>query len=213
MRRPSNAYRPPGAEVTSRPRAASGRRPPTRPASRAAVRSRTPNSIPKDVCSISAHAPPRPRIARPSEMWSSVTTILATSPGLRRVLAPTSSPSLARAGRGGERGERRPALEDRLVGVAEDRVHMVPGPDVVVAQVVDLLRGGQVRRPVGGLVPEENTQLQITHGPMVAWPTMRPPACRRGRASAAPWQAGPGPAPRAEPDGTWIRGPSGRPWE
>ena len=34
-----------------------------------------------------------PRIARPPLMWSSVDAILATSPGLRNVLAPTSRPS------------------------------------------------------------------------------------------------------------------------
>ncbi len=44
-------------------------------------------------CSSSIHAPPMPRIARPSLMWSSVAAVLATRPGLRNVLAPTSRPS------------------------------------------------------------------------------------------------------------------------
>ena len=39
---------------------------------------------------------PRPRIDRPWLAWSMVTAILATTPGLRNVLAPTSSPSRAR---------------------------------------------------------------------------------------------------------------------
>ena len=49
--------------------------------------------MPWAVCSSSIHAPPMPRIARPSLTWSSVAAVLATSPGLRNVLAPTSSPS------------------------------------------------------------------------------------------------------------------------
>ena len=55
-----------------------------------------PNSMPWAVCSCSNHAPPRPRIARPSLMWSMVVTVFATSPGLRNVLAPTSRPSRTR---------------------------------------------------------------------------------------------------------------------
>ena len=38
-----------------------------------------------------------PRIARPSLTWSSVVAVLATSPGLRNVLAPTSRPSRVRS--------------------------------------------------------------------------------------------------------------------
>ncbi len=34
-----------------------------------------------------------PRIARPSLAWSSVVAVLATTPGLRKVFAPTSRPS------------------------------------------------------------------------------------------------------------------------
>ena len=51
-----------------------------------------PNGIPKATCSSSNHAPPMPRIARPSEMWSSVVAILAVRVGVRNVLAPTISP-------------------------------------------------------------------------------------------------------------------------
>ena len=55
-----------------------------------------PNSMPNAVCSVSNHAPPMPRMARPLLMWSSVVAILATNAGLRNVLAPTIRPSLAR---------------------------------------------------------------------------------------------------------------------
>ena len=55
-----------------------------------------PKSIPAAVCSRSNQAPPRPAMARPSLMWSSVVSILATRAGFRNVLAPTSSPRRAR---------------------------------------------------------------------------------------------------------------------
>src|SRR5438105_5491482 len=54
-----------------------------------------PNSTPKAVCSVSNHAPPIPRIARPFDMWSRVVAIFATSAGLRNVLAPTIRPMRA----------------------------------------------------------------------------------------------------------------------
>ena len=53
--------------------------------------------MPWAVCSGSIHAPPMPRMARPSLMWSSVAAVLATSPGLRNVLAPTSRPTRVRS--------------------------------------------------------------------------------------------------------------------
>ena len=63
-----------------------------------AMRSPTapPKSMPKAVCSVSNQAAPMPSTARPADRWSSAVTILTTSPGLRNVLAPTSSPSVAR---------------------------------------------------------------------------------------------------------------------
>src|SRR3954447_17673389 len=54
-----------------------------------------PNSMPNASCSRSNHAPPIPRIARPSLMWSSVMASFAVRPGLRKVLAPTIRPSVA----------------------------------------------------------------------------------------------------------------------
>ncbi len=55
-----------------------------------------PNRKPKPRCSISFQPLPMPRTARPPLTWSSVVTILATSAGLRYVLAPTMSPMLDR---------------------------------------------------------------------------------------------------------------------
>src|SRR6185295_2584039 len=49
--------------------------------------------MPKASCSRSNHAPPMPSTARPFETWSSVVASLAVRPGLRKVLAPTMSPS------------------------------------------------------------------------------------------------------------------------
>ena len=55
-----------------------------------------PNSKPKAVCSGSNQAAPMPSTARPPLMWSIVVIILATSAGLRNVLAPTRRPIVAR---------------------------------------------------------------------------------------------------------------------
>ena len=96
MRRPSNAYRPPGGLVTSPP-SSSVRTAGTASASQSRRwPNPVPNSNPNAVCSRSNQAAPRPSIARPSLMWSMVVTALATRPGLRKVLAPTNRPSLAR---------------------------------------------------------------------------------------------------------------------
>ena len=56
-----------------------------------------PNSRPRPSCSVSNQAPPMPSTARPLLMWSSVVTIFATTAGLRNVLAPTISPTVARS--------------------------------------------------------------------------------------------------------------------
>ena len=50
----------------------------------------------RSVCSGSIQAPPTPRIARPSLTWSRVAASFAWMPGLRKVFAPTSSPSRIR---------------------------------------------------------------------------------------------------------------------
>ena len=56
-----------------------------------------PNSMPKSRCSSSNQAAPRPRIARPPLIWSSVVAIFATRAGLRIVFAPTMSPIRTRS--------------------------------------------------------------------------------------------------------------------
>jgi hypothetical protein len=62
-----------------------------------------------------------------------------------------------------ERGQRRVALEDRLVRVAEDRVHVVPGPQVVVSELLRALPGGEERRPVARLAPQVDAQSDLAH--------------------------------------------------
>ena len=52
----------------------------------------SPNWRPNATCSVSNHAAPMPRTARPFEMWSSVVAIFAVSAGSRNVFAPTISP-------------------------------------------------------------------------------------------------------------------------
>jgi hypothetical protein len=56
-----------------------------------------PNSNPNASCSVSNHAPPMPRIARPPEMWSRVVAIFAVSAGSRNVFAPTIRPIRTRS--------------------------------------------------------------------------------------------------------------------
>ena len=55
-----------------------------------------PKSIPKASCSRANQAPPIPRTARPPETWSSVAASFAVWPGLRKVFAPTISPTRTR---------------------------------------------------------------------------------------------------------------------
>src|SRR6185369_1157487 len=65
--------------------------------------------------------------------------------------------------------QRRVALEDRLIGIAEDRLYVIPGPDVVVAEPFRRLCCGEERRPVAGLAPERDPELEIGH--------LRPSGC------------------------------------
>ena len=62
--------------------------------------------------------------------------------------------ALGRLGPGRQGGV---ALEDRLERVTEDRVEVVPRPDVVEAQPLGALRGPEERRPVAGLAPERDS--------------------------------------------------------
>src|SRR4029079_15852805 len=64
----------------------------------------------------------------------------------------------------GEGRERRVALDDRLVRVAEDRVDVVPCPERVEAQLLGAGAGGEERGPVAGLAPEVDSELDVSHG-------------------------------------------------
>ena len=119
--------------------------------------------MPCSRCSISIHAPPMPRIARPSLAWSIVVIDLATMPGLRNVFAPTSSPSRVCSVSRAHAAQQRVALEEVLVGIAEDRVQVVPRPEVGVAEAVDPLRGVEHLGPGRGLAPEQDFELDIGH--------------------------------------------------
>ena len=57
--------------------------------------------------------------------------------------------------------EQRPALEDRLVRVAEDRVQVVPRPEVGVAETIDPFGGIEHLRPGRGLAPEQDPELEV----------------------------------------------------
>ena len=133
---------------------------PVEPLAEAACRTRCRGRV----CSGSIHAPPMPRMARPPLMWSSVAAVLATSPGLRNVLAPTSRPTRVRSVAIANAASERPALEDGLVRVAEDRVEVVPCPEVVVAEPVDEAGCLEQVGPGGGLVPEQDAGLEVGHG-------------------------------------------------
>ncbi len=63
----------------------------------------------------------------------------------------------------GQRSESGVALVDRLVRVAEDRVDVVPGPQVVVAERLGAAAGLKERRPVAGLAPEVDPDLDLSH--------------------------------------------------
>ena len=65
-------------------------------------------------------------------------------------------------GDGGPAREREVALEDRPLGVADDRVEVVPGPERVVAQPIDERTRVAERVPVGVLRPEEGAELHAS---------------------------------------------------
>ncbi len=66
-------------------------------------------------------------------------------------------------GRLGDGGEGRVALEDRLLGVAEDRLEMVPGPDVVIAESLGRPGSAEEPGPVAGLAPQGDPKLEVRH--------------------------------------------------
>src|SRR3712207_8262721 len=55
---------------------------------------------------------------------------------------------------------RSPTVEHRLLRFAEDRVEVVPRPQVLVAEFVDASRGALERGPVGRHVPEKQSDVK-----------------------------------------------------
>ena len=76
-----------------------------------------------------------PMIARPPLMWSIVVERLDRQPGIAERVRADEQAEPDPLGRLGQRRERGVALEDRLVRVAEDRQDVVPGPEVVEAEL------------------------------------------------------------------------------
>src|SRR4051812_21438894 len=63
----------------------------------------------------------------------------------------------------GPRAEQRVALEEVLVGIAEDGVEVIPRPEVGVAQAIDALGGVEHLVPGRGLAPEQDPELDVGH--------------------------------------------------
>ena len=105
-----------------------------------------------------------PRIARPSLMWSRVASGLGDEARVaERVGADEQAEPRPLGGRA-QAASSRPALEDRLVRVAEDRVEVVPRPEVVVAEAVDPPGPPRASRPGRALAPEQDPELDVGHG-------------------------------------------------
>ena len=100
-----------------------------------------------------------PSTARPPLMWSMVVIILATSAGLRNVLAPTIRPDGRPLGGRGQGADGRVCLQDRPLPRPDDGIEVVPGPERVVAEPLGALLRSQPRWPVGVLVPAVGAQL------------------------------------------------------
>src|SRR5207247_8801320 len=54
-----------------------------------------------------------------------------------------------------------PSFEDRLMWVAEDRVQVVPGPQVLVAELLHPLRRRLEELPICALRPKQDAQTQV----------------------------------------------------
>ena len=61
------------------------------------------------------------------------------------------------------RGQQRVALEEVLVGIAEDRVQVVPRPEMVVPELVDPLRHVEQLGPRGGLAERQDSVARVGH--------------------------------------------------
>ena len=134
-----------------------------------------PKSMPWAVCSGSIHAPPMPRIARPSLTWSSVAADLGDEARVPERVGTDEEPQSRLLRLAGPRVEQRPALEDRLVRVAEDRVNVIPRPQVRIPEPID--PPGRVEHliPGPGLAPEQDPELHIGHGRWASgWGSVEP---------------------------------------
>jgi hypothetical protein len=84
-------------------------------------------------------------------------------PGVAECVGPDEQSEADPLGRLGNGCQRRVALEDRLIGGAEDRQQVIPRPYMVVAESLGGLGGGEERWPVGGLAPQCDPELQVGH--------------------------------------------------
>ena len=101
---------------------------------------------------------------RPSLMWSIVRAMSASRFGLRYELHVTSAPMRACRRVGGHRREQRVGLEVLRLGIAVQRVEVVPHPDAVDAQPVGGAPRGAQRVDRRGLRMELHTDLEPSHG-------------------------------------------------
>ena len=60
--------------------------------------------------------------------------------------------------------DQRPALVNRLIRLSEDRLHVVPRPEVLVAKPIDSLSGLEQLGPRPRLTPEVDADLELRHG-------------------------------------------------
>ena len=99
------------------------------------------------------------QIARPSEMWSSVVAQLGHQARVAECVGTDQQPQPDPGGAFAHAASDI-ALEDRLLRLAEDRVQVVPRPQVLVAQLVDLFGRALERRPVGAWLQSRTPNLK-----------------------------------------------------
>src|SRR3954470_9812482 len=63
------------------------------------------------------------------------------------------------------RSERHPAFEDVLLGLAEDRVQVVPRPQVLVAELVNATGRALEAWPISALAPQKDANFEVAHLP------------------------------------------------
>ena len=123
-----------------------------------------PKSMPWAWCSSPNHAPPMPRMAPTLADVVERRRRLRHETGIAERVRADEQTELRLRGLAGPRRQQRPAFEDGLVRVAEDRVEVVPCPEVRVAEAVHALRRIQHLGPAGALAPEQDAGLEVGHG-------------------------------------------------